>query len=152
MKKIVYNIKEFWQNLCRWLAYFKVIRRTSDWDFMSLLEVELHQLTKLRDSIAKYQSHLNSWRDIRNMNWAISCLTKYMNHDIAIVKGTGEDSKYILNVYVNDKNATRFLPQYNNVPSHHENLLNIKKEALYMEKAWCLYNKIKKEHLREWWD
>lgn len=150
MKIVVYNIRDFWQDICRWLAYFKIIRKTYDFDFSSLLEVELHQLTKLRDSIAKHHTHINTWYDIRNMNWAIECLKIFINDD----ECNWEDGKPILKRYVNCKNIDRFFDKnkYDNIPDSSEIILNIKKERLYIRKAWYLYNKIRKEHLTEWWD
>lgn len=150
MKRVVYNIREFWQDICRWLAYFKIIRKTYDFDFSSLLEVELHQLTKLRDSIAKYHTHTNAWYDIRNMNWAIECLRIFINDD----ECNWVDGKPILKRYVNCKNIDRFFDKnkYDNIPDNSEIILNLEKEQLYIRKAWHLYNKIRKEHLIEWWD
>lgn len=160
------NIRKFWDNLRRWFAYYKVIRKTYDFDFTSLLEVELHQLTQLRNCISKFQSHENSWRDIRNMNWAISCLEivledgcSYSNGEKGFLeKGPDEKGlyelvpnpshKWIMPVYVNTRNYKRF---WKHCPEN-INLGELYKDYLRIEKAWYLYNKIRKEHLREFWD
>lgn len=161
------SIRRFWDNLRRWFAYYKVIRNTYDFDYISLLEVELHQLVKLRDCISKYQSYVNSWRDIRNMNWAIKCLEIVLENGCAysngekgfFTEGPNEKGyyelipnpahKYIMPIYVNTKNYKRFWPAYESAPSEIEDL---NKDFLRIEKAWCLYHKIRKEYTRNWWD
>lgn len=156
-------IKRFWQDLCRWFAYFKVMRRTYDFDYASLLEVELHQLTALRNCIAKYQSHVNSWYDIRNMDWAISCLKivvedgcSYSNGAKAFLEkelDSGEvelipnpDHKFIMPIYVNTQNGKRFCEFCGDFQDA------LIKDILRIKKAWYLYNRIRQEHLKEWWD
>lgn len=162
-----WSVKRFWNNLRRWFSYYKVIRKTYDFDYSSLLEVELHQLIKLRDCISKYQNHVNAWRDIRDMNLAISCLQiviedgcAYSNKEKCFfVKGPDENGYYnlvknpnhvwIMPIYVNTKNAERFWKYYNKC----SNINNaIQEDHLRIEKAWYLYNKIRKERLRNWWD
>ena len=160
------SIKTFWLNIRRWLAYYPVVRKTYDFDYSSLLEIERHQLIKLRDCISKYQNHVNALRDIRNMNWAISCLEIVLENGCSYSNGErcffekGPDErgfyelvpnpahKWIMPVYVNTKNYKRFWIHY----SEHNNLEELHKDYLRIEKAWYLYNKIRKEHLREWWD
>lgn len=159
------SIKTFWINIRRWLDYYNIIRKTYDFDYSSLLAVEYHQLTKLRDCISKYQSHVNSWRDIRNMNWAISCLKIVLENGCSYSNGEecffekGPDErglyelvpnpthKWIMPIYVNTKNYKRFWKHY----PENSNLEELHKDYLRIEKAWYLYNKIRKEHLREWW-
>lgn len=160
------SIKTFWINIRRWLDYYNIIRKTYDFDYSSLLAVEYHQLTKLRDCISKYQSHVNSWRDIRNMNWAISCLEivlengcSYSNGEECFFEKAPDERglyelvpnpthKWIMPIYVNTKNYKRFWKHY----PENSNLEELDKDYLRIEKAWYLYNKIRKEHLREWWD
>lgn len=160
------SVRRFWDNIRRWFAYYKVVRQTYDFDYSSLLEIEHHQLIKLRDCISKYQSHVNAWRDIRNMNWAISCLEIVLENGCSYSNGErgffekGPDEKglyelvpnpahkWIMPVYVNTRNYKRFWEHY----PEHNNLEELHKDYLRIEKAWYLYNKIREEHLREWWD
>ena len=159
------SIKTFWLNIRRWLAYYPVVRKTYDFDYSSLLEIERHQLIKLRDCISKYQNHVNAWRDIRNMNWAIACLDivlengcSYSNGEGLLIKESDEKgfSKLILNpkhkwimpIYVNTRNAKRFWRGY----KEDFQINDLFKDYLRIEKAWYLYNKIRQEHLRMWWD
>lgn len=152
------SIRRFWHNISRWFSYYKVIRNTYDFDYSSLLEVEYHQLTKLRDCISKYQSHVNAWRDIRDMNWALACLKIVLENGCAYFNGEqGPDEKgyyelnhrWIMPIYVNDRNAKRFWEYYQ---TDDLKLSNLHKDYLRIEKAWYLYNKIRKESLRNWWD
>ena len=159
------SIKRFWNNIRRWVSYYNVIRKTDDFDYSSLLEVELHQLTKLRDCISKYQSHIDSWRDIRHMNWAIACLKIMLENGCSYSNGEkgffeevensgfyrlipNPNHKWIMPIYVNTKNYERF---WKNYPASSD-LEDLNKDILRVEKAWYLYNKIRKEHLREFWD
>lgn len=161
------SIKLFWINIKRWFAYYKIIRKTYDFDYSSLLEIEHYQLIKLRDCISKYQNHVNSWRDIRNMNLAISCLEivledgcSYSNGEVGFFKkGPNEKGfyelipnpkhKYMIPIYVNERNYKRF---WKNYPIDKIQLKELYKDYLRIEKAWYLYNKIRKETLRQWWD
>lgn len=161
------SIKTFWINIRRWFSYYKVIRKTYDFDYSSLLEIEHHQLIKLRDCISKYQNHVNAWRDIRNMNWAIACLEIVLEDGCSYSNGeegffTKEADKkgyyelvpnpayrWIMPIYVNTKNYNRFWKGYGEAP---RTLSALSEDCLRIEKAWHLYNKIRKEHLREWWD
>lgn len=160
------SIRRFWDNVGRWISYYNVIRKTYDFDYSSLLHIEYHQLIKLRDCISKYQSHANSWRDIRNMNWAISCLEivledgcAYSNNEKPFFKESPDEKglyhlipnpnhKYILPIYVNDTNAKRF---WKNYPKKSK-IPELIKDSLRITKAWYLYNKIRKEELFHWWD
>lgn len=160
------SVRRFWDNIRRWFAYYKVVRQTYDFDYSSLLEIEHHQLIKLRDCISKYQSHVSAWRDIRNMNWAISCLEIVLENGCSYSNGErgffekGPDEKglyelipnpahkWIMPVYVNTRNYKRFWEHY----PEHNNLEELHKDYLRIEKAWYLYNKIREKHLREWWD
>lgn len=158
--------KRFWQDLIRWFSYYKVIRNTYDFDYSSLLKVEYHQLTQIRDSISRYRNSTNFYYDLRNMNWALACLKIILEDGCAYsnrVPGfftVGPDKngyytlepnpehKWILPVYVNDRNYKRFWKYYKNTPE----LEVLNKDNLRIEKAWYLYHKIRLEHLREFWD
>lgn len=160
------SVKLFWINIKRWLSYYKVIRKTYDFDYTSLLEIEYHQLIKLRDCISKYQNHVNAWRDLRNMNLAISCLKivledgcSYSNGEKGFLEECLDEGgfhklvpnpahKWIMPIYVNTRNYERFWKHY----PKNSDLEDLHKDYLRIEKAWYLYNKIRKEHLREWWD
>lgn len=160
------SVKTFWINIRRWFAYYPVVRKTYDFDYSSLLEIEHHQLIKLRDCISKYQHHVSADIDIRNMNWAIACLDIVLEDGCAYPNGEegffikklnekgfnelvpNPKHKWIMPIYVNTRNAKRFWKGY----KEDSQIKDLLKDYLRIEKAWYLYNKIRQEQLREWWD
>ena len=149
INRFIRKIKNFFIDIKRWFAYYPVISKTYDFDYSSLLEVEYYQLTKLRDCISKYRIHLNTDIDIRNMNWALHCLEIVLKDGDAYL----ENSKWIMPVYVNMNNIKRFFKVVDTkLQCSNPNIYNLCKDSLRIEKAWHLYNKIRKEELRRWWD
>lgn len=139
MKKLVIDIK-------RWLKYWKVIRNTYDFDYESILEVEKHQLTQLRNCIAKFKSSM-SWKDDdRRMKLALKLLNIALEQDNFLLFN---NSGYKLNVYVNTKNYSRFIKYSENFKNIDSDLF---KDTLRVEKAWYLYNKLRYYWLKSWWD
>lgn len=136
-------MKKFFIDLKRWFSYYKVIRKTYDFDYSSQLQIELHQLKKLRDCISKYQSYIDSWYDIRNMSLAITCLEIILNNDSGV--------KSEIPLYINTKNRNRFL-EVSDETIKNNDIKDIILDDIRAEKAWYIYNKIREEHLREWWD
>lgn len=59
LRHIQGNIRAFFTGLGRWFSYFKVLMKVYDFDYSSILEVERHQITRVRDAIVKYQSHVD---------------------------------------------------------------------------------------------
>ena len=56
-------------------------------------------------------------------------------------------------VYVNTNNIKRFFKLADTkLQCSNTNIYNLCKDSLRIEKAWYLYNKIRKEELRRWWD
>lgn len=156
------DVKLFWINIRRWLSYYKVIRNTYDFDYTSLLEIELHQLTKLRDCITKYQTHVHAWHNIKTMNLAISCLNIVLEGGCSFSNKVrpfiekelpnglvsllpNPEYKYYMPVYVNTRNAKRFVEYKGSTDALYQDNLRI-------QKAWYLYNKIKYYYLFSWWD
>ena len=154
------SIKTFWINIKRWLAYYPVIRRTVDFDHTSILEVEYHQLTKVRDCLSKYGND-----NIKYLNLAIACLgiviedgCSYSNGEQAFwIKPLSngikqlvpnDKHKYIMPIYVNTRNSKRFVDWYDD----NNSLRELLQDQLRIEKAWYLYYKIRKEYTRLWWD
>ena len=119
-KSQIRRLKEF---LSSWFSYFPVLYRAYDFDYTSILVVERHQISRVRDCIAKYHSHLNWDKDVRNMNLALKLLDiieedgeaellpESIEHFHILDKGRIEfnsASYYKLNRYVNTRNAKRF--------------------------------------------
>ena len=163
-KSHIRRLKEF---LSSWFSYFPVLYRAYDFDYTSILGVERHQISRVRDCIAKYHSHLNWERDVRNMNLALTLLDiieedgeaellpEGIEHFHILDNGRLEfnsESYYKLNRYVNTRNAKRFLRDltyYNFEDSRNGDRY---KDQLRVEKAWKLYHKLRHYKTREWWD
>ena len=68
------NTRAFFTGLGRWFSYFKILVNVYDFDYSSIIVVERHQITRVRDSIIKYQSHVNWERDVDHINLALKLL------------------------------------------------------------------------------
>ena len=68
------SVRRFWENIGRWFSYFNISRRIYDFDYSSILAVERHQISRVRDSIAHYHNHLYAERDIERLNLALRLL------------------------------------------------------------------------------
>lgn len=165
--KIKYPISRFFEFLAIWFSYFKVCRKVYDFDFSGILEVERHQIERTKYAIIKHQHHLNWERDVKNMNLALRLLSIAMEEDSIAERVSGHhwtegpderglyewksDIKYEATKYVNTRNAYRFsrIPLENYTKPNFGALLL---DDLRVEKAWHLYHKLRKYHLREWWD
>lgn len=126
------------EHLCdcieRWFAYRKPCFACYDFDYSSILMMELFQLKRVRDSIAKYHNHENSNRDIERMNTAINLLETVICEDL------------MDDINVNIRNAKRF------TSLELKDNLKYFKNDLYLKKAWYIYNKFKWNWLFTWWD
>lgn len=117
-----------------------------DFDYSSIIEVEYHQLKRVRDSIAKYHNHVNAEYDISRMDIMLRLLD--------IIRNEGgwhtENGKYVPDSYTNPRNAYRF-------SKHIAEKLPTDDSGLWLtylreEKVWSLYNKMHKQYLRNFWD
>lgn len=161
------NIRSFFEFLGRWLSYYKVLRRAYDFDFSSILVVEKHQLTRVRNSIIKYHSSINWKNDVHWINIALKLLDIIEEGGGAELIGKGlifepyrdslyrvvddPDSKWILPVYVNTANSKRFTP-IEKEKFEDPKTGPLMKEHLREEKAWYLYHKLRIYKMRSWWD
>ncbi len=157
------RIRRFWDNVGRWLSYYRVARNVYDWDYTSILAVERHQIERVRNSISYYQHHLHAKRDIERMNLALRLLdiieedgcSEYHGQEIRINDDKtiwlDPDGYYTLPLYVNDHNADRFFRhgQYD-YENHKTGALH--KDYLRIEKAWHTYHTLRVNFLRSWWD
>jgi len=130
----------------RWFAYRKPCFECYDSDFFSILIVEREQIKRVRDSIAKFHSHVGYERDVERMNTALRLIDIVLDNGFSIInyKGNGE---WELLKYVNTRNANRFsdddFSKYES-PSVMADL--------YEQKAWKIYNQWRTRYLRDWWD
>lgn len=163
------SIRRFWENIGRWLSYFNVLRRIYDFDYSSILAVERHQISRVRDSIAHYRNHLYAERDIERLNLALRLLDiikedgccERVGKPFNFVESKDKDglyeleddpeSYYTILVYVNYKNALRFssmeLSRYTDSKSG-----ALWQSQLRVEKAWHIYHRLRLYFMRSWWD
>lgn len=159
--KLLEKIETLIVGIKRWLSYYKVLRNVNDFDFSSILEVEKHQIGRVRDSIIKYHSHLNWKQDVEKMNLALKLLdiieedgrAELVCERIKLKDGTVATSpifRWTLDVYVNTRNSSRYFkhsPDYNDSRSG-----PLAKDSLRVRKAWELYYKLRCNYTRDWWD
>lgn len=161
------NIRSFFNFLSRWISYYKVLREAHDFDYTSILVVERHQIIRVRNAIIKYQDHADWERDVYWMNIALKLLDIIEEDGCSKLIGKGfctklredglyeliddKNSKWMLPIYVNISNYKRFIPvekeQFEDL-----RIGSLIKDRLRVEKAWCLYHKLKMYKMRSWWD
>lgn len=145
--------KESWGILKQWFRGYA-------WDSSYLFELEQAKLKEMIAYNKRNQTHMDWEYDVRNMEICVSLLDiilekKKLFHftgemafgepdedgNVEWLPGTLEHHS---DVYVNKRNATRFLK-----PEQVERWFD---EDIYREKAKALYYKIRYEHTDEWWD
>ncbi len=163
------KIRRFWENIGRWFSYFNVSRHIYDFDYSSILAVERHQISRVRDSIAHFHNHLSAERDIERLNLALRLLdiieedgcSEYVGKDREFVKSKDNDelyeivddpdSYYTIPVYVNYNNALRFCKM--EISKYADPKRGaLWKSQLRVEKAWHIYHKLRLYFMRTWWD
>lgn len=162
-----FSVRRFWDNLFRWFSYYKVCRNIYDFDHTSILEVEKHQIMRVRDCIKKYNNHVNADRDIERMNTAIKLL------DIILEDGCSEsygklfdsiplengnyrlvslpNSGWIMPIYVNTRNHKRFA-QWDESLYKDKRAGDLYRDHLRLQKAWNIYYDFRKNWTFTWWD
>lgn len=163
------SARRFWENIGRWFSYFNISRRIYDFDYSSILAVERHQISRVRDSIAHYRNHLYAERDIERLNLALRLLDiikengccERIGKPLNFVKCKNKtdlyeieddpDSYYTIPVYVNYRNARRFctieLSRYTDSKDG-----ALWQSNLRVEKAWHIYHTLRLYFMRSWWD
>lgn len=163
------SVRRFWENVGRWFSYFNISRRIYDFDYSSILVVERHQITRVRDSIVHYHNHLYADRDIERLNLALKLLdiieedgcSEYIGKPLKFVESKDKEglyhiendpeSYYTIPVYVNYKNASRFCKM--EMSRYADNKSGaLWQSHLRVEKAWYIYHKLRLYFMRSWWD
>jgi len=174
--KLIFNLRHikgntcaFFEGLSRWFAYRKTLMMVRDFDYSSILYVERLQITRVRDCIAKYQNHLNWERDVRHMNLALklldiieedgcservgNCIKFKLDEKYGTYSPVDDpEAYYTIPVYVNTRNYKRFFRRVDPKTYEDPKYGNLRKDYLRLEKAWCLYHKVRTYYLRNWWD
>ncbi len=129
---------------CKYKNVVKAALAFKPWDYGYVLDIEKESFKRLKQGMV---SHIGSERDAERIQLAINLLS--------IIKE--EDSKYDhirdkMLIHVNKKNFKRFFIEKEYPISESFYNSEIFKYNLRQEKAWCLYNKLRLYHMREWWD
>lgn len=157
------NIRCYINGLKRWFSYYKVLMSVYDFDYSSIIEVERKQITRVRDSVTKYHSHVNWERDVDRMNLALKLLdiiredgrVEFIGNNFKVREDglllIDPESRWVLDVYVNTRNASRFFKNW--MPDFDDPITGpLWKDHLRVEKAWNLYYKLRTQYTRHWWD
>ena len=113
-----------------------------DWDFTSILYVERLQMLRVAKAIQREDIRHENWeRDVRWIKLAVKILDVYLTDSWWDLDENGEMTVPKVNI----KNFKRFCPSWDTVDDR------LKRQALYEEKLWYLYNKIRLYKLRRWW-
>lgn len=132
-----------------------------DFDYSYLLDIELSKMKAMYDYFSKYGMSESNDRILQTLKRTITILDLLLNEDfceVSINEVPDPSSKleeivgkveYRCLVNVNFSNIKRFLPEVDEV-----SIDTYKKfpDILYMEKLWNLYNKMRAEYTRTWWD
>lgn len=132
-----------------------------DFDYSYLLDIELSKMKAMYDYFSKYGMSESNDRMLQTLKRTITILDLFLNEDfceVSINEVPDPSSKleeivgkieYRCLVNVNFSNVKRFLPEVDEV-----SIDTYKKfpDILYMEKLWNLYNKMRAEYTRTWWD
>lgn len=132
-----------------------------DFDYSYLLDIELSKMKAMYNYFSKYGISESNDRMLQTLKRTITILDLLLNEDfceVSINEVPDPSSKleeivgkieYRCLVKVNFSNIKRFLPEVNEV-----SIDTYKKfpDILYMEKLWNLYNKMRAEYTRTWWD
>ena len=162
---IVKNTRWFLAGLKRWFSYFRVSFRIYDFDYTSILEIERHQLERVKNSLVNRRKYIDWDRSAKEIELAIKLLDIVLHESediIFIGKSVDIDengklsldpnSKWLYPHNVNTNNASRFVSPMMISKFNDPKIGELMKEDLRETKAWYLYNKIKYRYLRSWWD
>lgn len=122
-------------------------------DYGYMLDCERIMLRKMHDFFSE-ESMLCDKDDIaRHIGLVINLLNIILAYDDPLVmeyndssdyKEVIRDASFKITVYVNTRNAARFMKEGISHP--------ILENELRKEKAWYLYNRFRYEKMREWWE
>lgn len=118
-----------------------------DFDFTSILYVERLQMLRVAKAISTESIRHEGWeRDVYWIKLAVKILDLYLND----TWWTIENGKTIIKPYVNIKNFKKYRP---NLTQEEIDSIDIdmRKQIIYEEKLWNIYNKIRTNYMRIWW-
>lgn len=126
--------------------YRNIIRAANKFrpfDFGFLLEIEEQALIYMQDYFRTSKIAVGNERNAELISLAIKLLRIATEQDSSLnISGLNE---YEYLKYVNIKNAKRYNQFFTSWGP-------FELESLRIEKAWRLYNRIRNQYMREWWD
>lgn len=146
-----YRLRKIWE-------FFKLSLKDYDYDYAFLLYVEKKKLEDMAIFFEKSNVAEEDWavaRDARICAKLIDIITEQdTSYNIFYENGNSSKPKIIPTKDVNIKNMERFFrstdcKRYKN---GEKELSYVVKDDLRIEKAWNLYNKIRSENMRLWWN
>ena len=167
MNSIINKLTYFFLNIKNIIRWIPTLWKDREWDHSFMLEIEQK---KLKNMIKWYEQnnygHLASGRrTVSQMKFAVSLLNIILEKDNWWHIDYPEDYKwfdtnhrynglsdncYIVDVYVNINNWSRFLPRINETAIKESQ--NFWKTELRVEKAWKLYHMLRERYMCDWWD
>lgn len=142
--------RDFWKLL-------KIVLKGYPWDYSYLYALEKAKIEEMCKYHERYRCFEGCEYVIRDMKICIALIEIFNEKETDLFHYTGEPIKgtdnvevdssgleYHCDVYVNTRNASRFLSEEQQKHWH--------PHAIYIEKARRLYHKIRVERDQEWWD
>lgn len=163
VRRVICNSRNFISSISVILHWIPILYKDRGWDWYFLLKIER---TKIRQMEKYFRKSGIAEQDKNNAKWLHVCdklLSIMMDEDTALkYEDTPRETKSILDFphrnyldrYINTKNANRFFDEgmmkFLNVPKH--DTRNIFLNDLRIEKAKCLYYKIRENFTFNWWN
>lgn len=152
----------------RWIRFLK---KDGDWDCGYLIEMERMKLAQMEAHFRDIDTFVGVESVRRDLRLSLRLLDIILETDdlqielspmkmtafrengkrMYRMEGGGEVLSY-RKIYVNTRNASRFVSYEPEQGSHSESLRLIYREDLRKTKAWFLYNKIRAYRMFTWWE
>lgn len=153
----------------RWVRF---LTQERDWDYAFMLEMEYMKLRQMEEYFKESDTFVGIEYVRRDLRICLRLLDIVMGKDDLDIERSPlkfvpfkddnghkmyklEDASEIISykkLYVNTKNAARFIEFDFTSPNVNESLEISHKESLRLHKAWHLYNLIRTYRMFAWWD
>lgn len=130
-------------------------------DYAYLLRIEQRKLKEMAKYFKKSHIVVGWERILKELQLAVNLLDiamendqyfkSWLNQNYKSVIKDGLDSSVKFPVYVNVRNANRFLPKINLMEGN-SRLYEVMKSELRCQKAFHLYQKLRLYRMQTWWD
>ncbi len=142
LKNLTNNLVYFKEYIKRILSYIKPLKYAYDFDYISILIVELHQLKRVRKALER-----NGYYNHYHINTAINILQIIVN----------DNYMFVYDKYINKNNAKWYYysPSSWRYAAYTTNRTMFSdkywKEVVYECKCWHIYCNMKENYLKHWW-